>query len=78
MSAPEKGRRGVDTAPEERARSGGAVDPTGHVSSGIQTGSLRGGDERPVAATDGTARERLREKEDVTAAYRSGGEDEQG
>jgi hypothetical protein len=58
VSEPRK--KGVDTSPEERDRSGGAVDPTGHVSSGIQTGPLRAGDEAPVAAVDEAMRQGAR------------------
>ena len=48
---------GVDVSPEQRDRSGGVVDPTGHVSSGLQTGPLRAGDESPVAYTDEARRD---------------------
>lgn len=45
-------RRGVSNDVEIEERSTGNVDPMGSVSSGIQTGPLRGADEPPVASTD--------------------------
>ncbi|HET6403551.1 MAG TPA: hypothetical protein VFH78_02795 [Candidatus Thermoplasmatota archaeon] len=50
-------KKGVDVSPEQRARNAGAVDPTGHVSSGVQVGPLRGADEAPVASTDEAMRQ---------------------
>lgn len=56
----------VDDEPERKSRQGGATDPTGHVSSGIQTGPLRGGDPRP-----GT-KPALEPEENVLDPYRTG------
>lgn len=45
-------KKGVDAAVDLEQHQGNNVDPTGHVSSGLQPGPLHGGDERPVASTD--------------------------
>lgn len=43
---------GVDAGVDLDAHLDGPVDPTGQVSSGVQTGPLRGGGEAPVADAD--------------------------
>jgi hypothetical protein len=65
-------REGVDAEPEMSAHRKGIVDPTGHVSSGLQTGPLRGVDEAPVASVDEATREPSEPAgadADITEAY---------
>jgi hypothetical protein len=56
-SAKDLKKAGVDAGVDLDAHLEGNVDPTGHVSSGVQTGPLRGADEAPVASTEEAMRQ---------------------
>lgn len=70
----------IDVSPEQKRRKGGPVDPTGAVTSGQQSGPLRGGGGRPVADPDEAIGEGSRERDlsekDVGADLRPVDEEE--